>query len=211
MTKLPEKLPCDVTIGVATFRRGVPTRLVLEKIQWWQDMVDKGETPPVNGRPQRQQPEVLIDDMCRAYYGTGGTKTFDTQDEPFKDEMRGGMREVLSVVRAATKPAVPQPYNSDALAKAFDTAPHIWVTIRSNGQPQIGTIEYGENERYFSETTVNAIICTAATKPAVPQEVVDALKWSKKRIDYLQSMLGGRHVQEIDKIDEALRLIRGAE
>lgn len=48
---LPEKLPCDVTIGAAIFRRGVPTRFVLDKIQWWQDMVDKGETPPVNRRP----------------------------------------------------------------------------------------------------------------------------------------------------------------
>lgn len=48
---LPEKLPCDVTIGAGIFRRGVPTRLVLEKIKWWQDMVDKGETPPVNRRP----------------------------------------------------------------------------------------------------------------------------------------------------------------
>lgn len=66
---------------------------------------------------------------------------------------------------ALTAPAVPKPCNFDALAKAFDNAPHVWVTIQSNGQPQIGTIEYGENERYFSETTVNAIICAASHQP----------------------------------------------
>lgn len=66
---------------------------------------------------------------------------------------------------------------------------------------------------YSADDMIDAFMAgmdaVSATKPAVPQEVADALRWSKKRITYLQSMLGGRHIHECDKIDEALAIIEG--
>lgn len=59
VTGMSETLPCDVTIGVATFRRGVPTRLVLEKIKWWQGMKEKGMDAPQN-RCHRQKPDPIF-------------------------------------------------------------------------------------------------------------------------------------------------------
>lgn len=59
---LPETLPCDVTIGVANFMRGTPTRLVTQKIKWWQDMKYKGEVAPKN----RCSPEKSCDALVKA-------------------------------------------------------------------------------------------------------------------------------------------------
>lgn len=124
--------------------------------------------------------------------------------------------EELNNLRAATR-------TPDAgLVKALDKAPHIWVTIQSNGKPKIGTIEYGENEKYYSESVILEAI--AAHKAAAhPDDVaVDAFatrmkeKLAKKRAEgrggwedkarcsaKFLSLLLREHVQKGDPVDVA--------
>lgn len=63
---------------------------------------------------------------------------------------------LLDKTKAAIIPT--PPITGDRQFAALDNAPHIWVTIQSNGQPKIGTIEHGENEKYFRESTVISLL-----------------------------------------------------
>lgn len=70
LSDLPEKLPCDVSIGAGIFRAGVDTRIVLEKIKWWQERAEEGITPiRAAGGIHRLTVHVLLDTLAAAAKG----------------------------------------------------------------------------------------------------------------------------------------------
>lgn len=86
--------------------------------------------------------------------------------------------------------------------KRLDHAPHVWLTVQSDGKLKVGTIEYGENEKYYSESTVVDLLYTlqASAPPAaegveVAWRAIESAPRDKSVIVYCNGLVG----EAIDK------------
>lgn len=102
-----------------------------------------------------------------------------------------------------------------ALMAALDKAPFYWLTIQSNGQPKVGKIDYGENEKYYSESAIVDLIYNAIQQPdktvemlkGVRDALIEAMKLFPKEVFFKNAY---RVHKECEKQLIALdRLIQG--